>query len=118
MLEILSLLKDILFRQVINDSPNTRGPKAARLQDRIKGRFVRKTVPQKGPMRQVNAKGVCAKKTSEDRPGRDEPPPPEENPDETREYSDEENSSTLTISYIWFYAHHICCQLKAVAMMT
>ena len=106
----------------MNDPSNTRGPKAARLQDNAKGKFAKKLESWKGARLQVKAKGERAKNTGSrkdeppplienpDETREDEPPPPEEDPNEAREESNEEAlQCAFTVACIWFHAHHIHC---------
>jgi hypothetical protein len=87
-----------LFRQVINDHPNTRGAKAARLRDKAKEKLAKKTGAQTGARQKVKAREKGAKKASS---RDDESTSPEENPDYTREEGNAEAlPCAFTITYI------------------
>ncbi|KAI9430645.1 hypothetical protein BJY52DRAFT_1232373 [Lactarius psammicola] len=70
---------------VPNDAPNTRGPKVARLQDKVKGKMAKNTSPQKRNGQKVRAEGEQAEAVSR----KDGPPPQEENANETSEGGNE-----------------------------
>ena len=97
-----------------NDAPNTRGPKVARLQDKVKGKMAKNTSPQKRNGQKVRAEGEQAEAVSR----KDGPPPQEENANETSEGGNEKAlPCAFTEGYIWFYTHHRHCQFKGKTMI-
>jgi hypothetical protein len=104
--------KDLLFLQVINDRPNTCGPKAARLQDKAKEKLAKKTG---SPTAARLQHGKWTKKTGS---GDYETPEPEESADDAREDgSVEALTGAFATMHIQFYTDHICCWLKAKTTM-